>query len=327
MKSSAVPEFYEEILWTLMPLIIILNFMVAFTIIRTPRLQITANYFVVAKACCDLFVGIVFLPILVSKRFPIATGALTTLTFLTSLGFNCACTYDRFVAVVQALRYHELMTKRKALFIIGFIFSLAIVVTFIPLLWLNKPNFLKMPKMKVYIGCVTLTIVVATFCQMGIYACLFYIATKHSSEMRRIQRNYPKKEDHRPNTVSKNLHNLLDNMRLVKSFMLVNVTFFFFWLPLGYINIVSVIFNRDDLVPVQLKEMSFYSEFISSIIHPILYGWFQKKLRHSMLSFIPKINQSPNTELTACNESPSLTALTKRDTGSASVNVSYNTNE
>ena len=305
--SYLIPDFHAEILWTMMPFIVLMNFFVVLTIVRTPSLHIAANCFVVAMACCDLFAGLVNLPLFITKKdsregqYLIAIGALTMMTFMTSVGFNCACTYDRYLAVVHALRYQQLISKRKACLLIGIILLIALLITLIPFIWVDLKTY-SIPashftSMRTYVGFTSFLIVVATLSQMVVYVSLFMIARRHAKKMRLAQHLRPRAlpEQNRV-CIHKRLRMMMDNMRLVKSFMLVSVTFFFFWLPIGYINIVHDVLLKPKFVPVVLKEISFYSEFISCILHPILYGLFQKRLRKSLFWFLPKNKQAPTTD-------------------------------
>ena len=293
---SLFPEFHPEILWAIDPLIIFINFMIMLTIQRTKRLHITANYFVFAMASCDLFVGCVLLPFLAISPESPPVAALVMFTLLLSLGFSCSCTYDRLIAVLHAAKYNKLIGKKKALWLISFVCILSVILTLIPQLWDGEDQFRSSKRHKNYITSIVALVITCTCCEAISYVAIFVVARRHSRRMQQQRKESLKSNrSSRTSLMSqrsslsnhKSVQVLLENIRLAKAFMLVALTLFLFWFPLGYINIVDDIMGRPDLMPKWLQEISFYSTFFSCLIHPILYGLFQTKLRKAMLGLMP----------------------------------------
>ena len=281
------PEFFPEILWTIVPLIVIVNGVVMITIARIRQLRVTANYFVFSMASCDFFVGSVLLPTLLIRPESPAVGALVMFTLMASLGLSCACTYDRYLAVIWALRYQELMPKKKAVYLIGAICLLAAVLAALPQIWIQQAHFKFSLEHRIYIGCIVGIIMIATGTEGVVYLIIFRIARRHAKDMSKMRRKRTQLCGRQTGDRCK-MQVLIESLCFAKSFMLVSLTMFLFWLPVGYINIVDDVMGRPDLMPIWIQEISFYSTFFSSLIHPILYGLFQKKLRSSILLLIPR---------------------------------------
>ena len=278
----SIPDYSIKVMYILMPFIIITNFTIMITIVVTPKLHIAANYFVFSIACCDFFVGSVYTPIMLTIPFSPARGLLLMMFLLVSLNLNCACTYDRYLAVIRSLRYHELMSKRKATQLIIAIILTSVTMACLPLIWFRKPRFHECLVHKIYIGFISSFIVIATISQLTVYIIIFRIARQHAEHIRILRIMRLPQLENRKNSLQVGLRTLLSNMRMVKSFMLVMLTYFLFWLPVAYINLADDVFGKPHLVPYWLMQLSFYTLWISCIVHPVLYGFFQKSLRRSI---------------------------------------------
>ena len=316
---AGFPKFHPEILWCMVPLISVINSAVIITILRFPKLRITANYFVFAMACCDLFTGCILLPFLLTKESSHAIGGLVVFTLVTSLGFSCMCTYDRFVAVIWSLRYRELMPKKKAVTLIACVCFGSTLLAIIPQGWVHNVQYKQLKAHRAYIGCIVSLILTATVAEIFVYIVILKIAKGHATQMRALakkaahfsQRVSSRCAGDKKNCHNNNLKDMVNTIRLCKSFMLVSITFFLFWFPVGYINIVDDVMMRPDLMPMWLHQLSFYSTFISCLVHPMLYGMFQKQLRRAMCSFRPKQRKMSDSRPPTSCDSQSLSVSTQ----------------
>lgn len=67
--------------------------------------------------------------------------------------------------------------------------------------------------------------------------------------------------------------------KILKIFGLTTFTFGACWFPLIYINLVGDVLLMPQLAPMEMLEISLHTIFESSLINPIVYGYFQKNIR------------------------------------------------
>ena len=290
MEIVEVPEIIPAVHWPMIPIIVLMNISVMVAILKNTKLHIPANYFVFAMAFFNLLTGGVEMPVLLTnstKTFII----LHALKLFVSLGLNCACTYDRFSAIVSALRYNEEVAKMKALVMIGIICTLSFLVAVFPSVWLNnldeRVNIRVLSVHRVYIALTSGIFVAVTGLQMLMYAIILIVARKYASQLEVSRKTELLKKEFGDNRVNRHA-DLVANVKLTKCFILVSLSVFIFWLPAGYVNYMDYLTDPPLSASSMVRRVSLYSEFVPCMIHPLLYAMYQKNMRDAIMFMCKK---------------------------------------
>lgn len=115
------------------------NALVIFLIAAKRRLHSLPNMFVLSLAVSDFSVGLLFFPTLFfSKKMALCKTEIphlvAILAIFTSVWNLCAMTVDRYIAIIQPLRYRTLMTHRRAALLTVFAWIFPLSLDFIPAL-------------------------------------------------------------------------------------------------------------------------------------------------------------------------------------------------
>ena len=102
------------------------NGLVSYVIITKPRLHSSANWFVLSLAVADFCVALTFVPFIficdLSNLYNCRCGVMLYILwcFLSaSIANLCVMVADRYISIVWSLRYNDLMTAKRILFLIS----------------------------------------------------------------------------------------------------------------------------------------------------------------------------------------------------------------
>ena len=144
-----------------------------------------------------------------------------------------------------------------------------------------------------FLGIVVFSMILAILVLLVTYVRLFAIARGHVRFMRsqnsftasqkesQQQKSSGKRRLTRGPSLFKriSMKQAVSELRYVKLFALVGVTFLVCWLPFLYINLVADVLQQPSFAPALLQEISLHTIFISSLINPIIYGFYQRQFR------------------------------------------------
>ena len=204
----------------------------------------------------------------------------------------CLCTYDRYVAVTQALLYRDVMQKKRICILLASAWSIATVVTLLPTILGERVRKTKQ-FIPIFLGIVVFSMILAMLVLVGTYIRLFSIARGHIRFMRSqqaattsVQENIHLKEidkghiNRSPSVFGGiSVKRVINEFRYVKLFALVGLTFTICWCPFLYINLVADVLGHPRLAPPVLQEISLHTIFMSSLINAIIYGYYQRDFR------------------------------------------------
>lgn len=150
-------------------------------------LHTVANKFVVSFAACDMMIALLFIPMYIfSNNFSSYIAALSSFGSLLNL---LALTYERNVAIFHALRYHEILCRKKIRLLMVEVWSSTLIITLFPLPWEIKLSTIAFMKWRrVYSGILTAIITVVIIITSFVYIRIFKVNRYHMKKERELAR-------------------------------------------------------------------------------------------------------------------------------------------
>ena len=279
-------------------LIVAGNSLVIASVITNRRLQTKTSAFITSLAVGDLMIGLVVIPLIVVSNTvgPTAQNGLTychvTISVTITLMFNSvanlgAVTLDRFLAVVNPLRYKSIMTKRVIVPIIGSVWVFSTIFGFIPFMgWRTvilpkhaSGLFCQVP-LNLAQGYIITVCVVALFPSIFVLAAyikIFQTACYHELRIAAAV-----------NSVLRNQNDLKLNMiketKAAKMVALVLGTFIFTWVPLFVIMIVDTALNNTVNSYIYAGGVIFAT--LNSAFNPVIYASMNAEFRDTFKTLL-----------------------------------------
>lgn len=295
-------------------LIVAANVTVCALVYRRKSMRTYTNGFVVSLAFSDLLIGSVLIPAALVTPDSVVMGYLVSITLLSGVFNLVAVTFDRYVSVLKALQYENIMRKYFTRMVISS-WLLALFVSFIPLIWSTDTTMLVH---KVYV------LSEIGLCVLLPYAFIFIGYFKIFQQVKRSV----KRERAITASVRKALHRknktISSEAKLAQVFIIVAVMFVLSWLPVHYMTIVYEI-GRPDLIPKDLAVISLLTIALGSLINPVVYSFlkpdFRKSIRH-----IFRGRRGFNGNRTAAGSSTKSTTFSTKSTSSTKSRFTFGRN-
>lgn len=230
------------------------------------------NGFVVSLAFSDLLIGSVLIPVALVAPESVEMGYLVSITLLSGVFNLLAVTFDRYVSVLKALKYENIMRSYfKGIVISSWL--LALVISLIPLIWGTKTTMLVH---KIYVLSEIGLCIFLPYVFIFIGYVRIFLQVKRSIERERAITASVRKALQGKSKIS-------SEAKLAQVFIIVAVTFVISWLPVQYMTIVHEI-GRPELIPNGLDIISLFTIALASLINPVVYSFlkpdFRKSIRH-----------------------------------------------
>ena len=146
--STSSPEEQPTWYWIMKGVISLLtvfgNGLVVFLILTRRNLQITCNWFILSLSVVDFLVGLVLPSVSfichqegISCNNVVFYSSFNTILAI-SIANTCMMTFDRYIAIVHALKYYLFMTPKRVLLLIASSWILPAILALFPFLWYNQ---------------------------------------------------------------------------------------------------------------------------------------------------------------------------------------------
>ncbi|EDO43466.1 predicted protein, partial [Nematostella vectensis] len=164
------------------------NAIVLIAIWRTSSLHSTSNYFIASLAAADLSVGFIINPLWVAKSglniwennhfLTIFTEFMSVQTLVTTTFNLAAVSVDRYVAVTNVFRYLEIVTKKRCIILITFIWIFSLAFSALRFT-ISDPLLLPYLWIAVSVICYTIPFTIIAYC----YYKIFKVAKRQSRQI------------------------------------------------------------------------------------------------------------------------------------------------
>ena len=283
--ATYVPTVASIILKALTsPVIITMNLLVIVVVKTRPRLQNRYNILLACLASTDVLVGAVTLPGLITGEiYAITGGSLDTYCnliveqiypllsgpILLSLAHLVLISFDRFIALKYALRYHQIVTKPRLT--IAVVFSWVLVVLFFLSRLLSHS---KLPR-TIAVTVLFLGTLVIAYCHFSVYL----VTRRHKKQIaaQQISREAAEK--------------FLKEKKAWKTTSIIIGFVILSFLP----PVVLDTWRSSGFAPGALlvfQPLIFYLLFVNSLANPIVYCLRCKDIRKAIISLIRRQNET-----------------------------------
>lgn len=269
------------------------NTLVVLAIYRTPALQSITNYFLVSLAVADLCVGIVALPVWLTRlvissdpsrlseanHLNVAVEVLYIQTFTASTYNLCAVSIDRYIAIKLPLRYHGLMTVKTFSWIVVCVWIFSILSGCLQFATNGGHSFW------------FITAAVAFFLPFGIIAFCYVYMLK---EARRQKRNV---SEQRAGPTAAEAH----NRKAAVTVAIVIGVFLLFTLPMMVVTVTEAVMDVAGLCDLEerFETGSIWAllvSFSNSAVNPLIYGIRKREFKVAFKKILYRrntVNEAP----------------------------------
>ncbi|XP_002734435.1 adenosine receptor A2b-like [Saccoglossus kowalevskii] len=318
--SHIATVIHCTILSTLLVLIIAGNGLMIYAILSTSRLRITTNYFIVSLAISDMLVGLVVIPI--NFAFPTAllkgyttclqVACFTVVVCTSSITNIVAVTIDRYLAITSPLKYHAIMTSRRAIVTISLVWVYAFTIGFLPVMgWREKASTCQRgevyaPGYAVFLFITGLVFPVAIstvlYCrilkeanrqtmriqQIECRVSQVITANEHNHNRQEIcpcevQENGSNHDKHNPHSEHCNF-----NRKAFRTVMYILMYFELSWIPL-FVTLLIDAFVSPLVIHLEVRTFTSLLALGNSVMDPIIYGYFNRDLRNRLKEIVSKM--------------------------------------
>ena len=257
------------------------------------QLRLVRHYFVINLAVADILIAAVLIPLFVATQ--LTTGSIRIALCHWQIVLDIACgtasilclafiSLERYVAVKYSLQYHSIVTERKAIFCMAFIWIYSIIVSCAAFLSLLKgsDNESCLFFGREYATFITVASFVAPVGVMAIsYWNIFLVACAHARRIDSLSmQGYSEGSGQSKRRMRRELKG-------AKTLTIIMGTHFFCWCPLFVFLLVYTYCPtcRGDTIRV-MNYVIFFLRHFNSFSNPVIYCGINKQFRAAIKRFV-----------------------------------------
>ena len=258
---------------------IMLNIVTIHALRKTSSLPRTLKTLLLSLAVSDVGVGLVGQPFYTSLLvkwlqqndpgcntymvFNVIMGVFATASFLGVV----AVSVDRFLAIHLHLRYQELVTHKRVVAVVIFIWVLSLFVSLM-ILWVPR-----------YFSSVLVMILVAVglFITAVVYIKIYFAVQRHKNQIHVLQVQQP--------TENEEISNLANAVKSAFGIFYVFLLFLLCYMP-SLIGMAVYEINGPSIPFKKVFLFSWTLAYLSSSLNPVIYCWKMRHIRHSITNIL-----------------------------------------
>lgn len=267
--------------------IVMLNSFVLFLIKRILSLRTVTNLILGSLAFSDLLSGVLGIPFYlacsaIQKTLVCGITQMLTKFFSISIVLHLLLvSIDRHVAVIHAIRYSSLITKRRIFSLLVSVWLTAIFVALIQLSWIgldmNVNEGIEEETARIIIiydlFCIVLFFLAPLITMIFCYITIFLVLRK---QLRVIdQSNTP--------SFRRNVRRSSSRERRAAVIFVIMISIYIFcWLPYFLLSLQHLIFNDFFTLPISVEyTLFYYPKFLNCLLNPLLYVFCKPDFRQA----------------------------------------------
>ncbi|KAK3598200.1 hypothetical protein CHS0354_031937 [Potamilus streckersoni] len=289
-------------------LTIIGNVLVLLAVFFHAKLRTVSNMFIVSLSIADLLVGIVvmvpatlneiFREWILLKAFCSVWVAFDVMLCSASILNVCLISLDRYVAIMSPLRYHLLMTHKRALILLSVTYTMCILASFVPVeTGLHNPALPNLENLTlisdkpqcVFIPSIPFVAIVSTVTILLPIVVAFVLYYRVSKEAKR-QACFagilivPSKVLLGKKMSTKHVREPFTRKATITLGIIVGA-YVVTWAPFLVTNMTDAVCR---CVPVELFKIFVWLGYCNSLINPVIYPLFMRDFRKVYVTFLQK---------------------------------------
>lgn len=266
------------------------------------QLRLIRHYFVINLAVVDVVIAAVLIPLFVASQLARENIILCRSQIVLDIACGTASilclvmiSLERYVAVKYSLHYHSIVTQRKAIFGMVFIWTYSAIVSCTAFLSLvkNSNSGKKLPQCfflsRGYVTFITIASFVAPVCVMTFaYWNMFIVARSHA---RRIDSQSTQSDPERSGHSKRRLKRELKG---AKTLTIIMGTHFLCWCPLFVFYLVYTY----SFSPLQVTKtftvvnyVILFLRYCNSLFNPLIYSGINRQFRAGIKRFLLRRNE------------------------------------
>ena len=256
----------------LMLISILGNTLVLAAILTTPSLRSPSTILLCSLAASDLLVGLVVQPVYVAYQLTETSflhQAGMVLAFFAlgvSLSTMTAISVDRFLALYYHMRYPDLMTTKRAMYILATLWFTICILSFLTFWNMNAYYF-------VIAVSIVICLLISTFCYIQVYR----IARHHQLQINAQQQVL--------DTNAESNQNIQRSTKSAKTTFIYYIVMILCYIPMFFLVLASATSEHWTKIWTLAETVA----FMNSSINPFLYCWRLRELRAAVVKTVRKI--------------------------------------
>lgn len=252
------------------------NMLVLVAILRTHLLHFPSNVFLCCLAVSDLLVGLVVQPVYIAYNLQLSNLLRRAYNMLAlslcgaSLAMMTVISVDRLLALHYHLRYPNLMTEKRAIYISVIVFFSSLTLSCI-IFWSRNVFFLS----------IAVGIALCLLISSSSYIRIYFIVRRHQIQIETQQRALQSLN------AQQNPNIILQSKKSAINTFIYYICMILCYCPVG----ISMLLASDSFGTGQSAQWSFADTvaFMNSSINPFLYCWRARELRTALVNTLRSI--------------------------------------
>ncbi|XP_041469282.1 probable G-protein coupled receptor No9 [Lytechinus variegatus] len=269
------------------------NLLVIIIIMRSPKIQTITSGFLLNLAIADLTTGILLLPFasavhvhqgwIYSEEWCGILGFVYLVVGIVSTWTLASLSMERYIAVNQPLKYHQILTKSRVWITILLNWGFAVFMASVP--FMSGSNYTYLPTYGFCLpdffenGVASIVILTTGICLPFVIMCLAYISIGRVACTQARRKVIECNEDHCVYVTPKN-----KDYRAAKILAALAGVFAICWLPFTFL--CSWDTSGQHSAPTLLTSVVFWFTLLSSAINPWLYSILNRTFRAAMQQLV-----------------------------------------
>ena len=242
------------------------NFIVCASFYTFRDLRTKCNYFIISLAISDILVALVAMPFwltiqltdnkwIYGQELKQVWDIIDILCGTASIMNLTAVSFDRQLAITSPFTYPKVMTSRRALYLIGFVWVYAATVAGVKLIRTDgvwpRPGYLAFAPIASFF--LPLLVMIAMYARI-------YLVARYQAK--RIGRNYA------------------TDIKAAKTIAVVIGGFIICWLPF-FVIVIAFAISINSPIPMQFLNVAKWLEYLNSCLNPVIYTCLNRSYRRA----------------------------------------------
>lgn len=283
-------------------LIVAINAFVLALVYKKKALRTVTNYILCSLAASDLMTGLFSIPVYIacnltwSIKVCLMSDIILRITSISTVLHLLMVTIDRYLAIIYSLRYHSLVTKKRATIVLALVWSLSMFTSLIQLAWYitddltvaHRPESILEKEIPYDIASIVFFFAIPLLVMIVTYSFIFFEVLRQS---RNIKKNsVPGYQENRQQT--------RHEWKAALTFAIMLAVFTLCWLSFFILRIQQNFGNKF----LELSHLAEYIlhmfRFLTSFINPCLYIFGKHDFRKSLSKIFGYTRKHSRAELT-----------------------------